>query len=190
MSGAQLVMSYGTFWAAREAFPRAYESAVVRCIDAGEVVAMEDVEFTPYPVPHDARQPVQAVFSDGNMRLGVLTDVGETTQTIVNALTGCDALVLEANHDEHMLAHGDYPAMLKRRIAGPHGHLSNTASAQLLGSLDCSKLKHIVAAHLSQKNNTPEHARRAFASALNCTPDWIGVACQENGFTWREVTPL
>jgi phosphoribosyl 1,2-cyclic phosphodiesterase len=189
VSGAQLVMSYGTFWAAREAFPRAYENAAVTCIDAGEVIALGDVELTPYPVPHDARQPMQAVFSDGDARLGVLTDVGETTQTIVNALTACDALVLEANHDEDMLARGDYPASLKRRISGPHGHLSNAASAQLLGLLDCSHLQHIVAAHLSQKNNTPEHAKSAFAGALNCTHDWIGIACQENGFTWREVKP-
>lgn len=187
VSGARLVMSYGTCWAARESFPRAYESTDVQCVDAGEVIALGDIEITPYPVPHDARQPMQAVFSDGSVRLGVLTDVGETTPTIVQALTACEALVLEANHDEHMLATGSYPGHLKRRIAGRHGHLSNAASAALLSHIDCSKLQHIVAAHLSQSNNTPDHARAAFASALNCSPDWIGVACQHAGFQWREI---
>jgi phosphoribosyl 1,2-cyclic phosphodiesterase len=185
--GARLVLSYGTFWAALEAFPKAFDEIKVTCIDSTEITAIGDIEFTPYPVPHDARQPIQAVFSDGDVRLGVLTDVGETTPTIHAALSGCDGLVLEANHDEDMLARGNYPASLKRRIAGRYGHLSNAASAALLASLDCANLQHLIAAHLSQQNNTPEHARAAFAHAMNCTKDWIGVACQSAGFDWREL---
>ncbi len=189
-SGAQLIMSYGTYWAAMHSFPRAYADAKVRCVDSGEITAIGDIEFTPYPVPHDARQPLQAVFSDGAHTLGVLTDVGETTPTILAALTGCDALVLEANHDEAMLANGSYPASLKRRIAGRHGHLSNAASAQLLTQIDTSRLQHLIAAHLSHANNTPAHAQAAFAGALNCSPDWIGIADQAEGFSWRTLSPL
>jgi phosphoribosyl 1,2-cyclic phosphodiesterase len=192
LHGAQLMMSYGTYWAARESFPRAYghESAPqVRCFDSEEIVAIGDLELHPFPVPHDARQPVQCVVTDGEMRLGVLTDVGETTPAIERALSACDALVMEANHDEAMLAAGSYPASLKRRISGRHGHLSNTASAEILARLDCSKLQHLVAAHLSQSNNTAEHARAAFSAALNCSPEWIGIACQHDGFDWREIKP-
>ena len=102
-------------------------------------------------------------------------------------LSGCDALVLECNHDAGLLARGNYPPALKARIAGPYGHLDNAASAALLGSLDNSRLKHIVAAHLSLKNNTPLLAVEALSHALSCAPEWVGVATQEDGFTWREI---
>jgi phosphoribosyl 1,2-cyclic phosphodiesterase len=95
--------------------------------------------------------------------------------------------VLECNHDPALLANGKYPQPLKDRIAGRFGHLCNADSAALLASLDNSRLKHIVAAHLSQQNNTPELARAALAGALGCSPDWIGIADQAAGFGWRDI---
>ena len=94
--------------------------------------------------------------------------------------------MLECNHDLDMLANGDYPYTLKARIAGKFGHLDNCAAAGLLSRLDNSRLKHLFAAHLSQHNNRPELARAALAGALNCSPDWIGIADQYAGFGWRE----
>ena len=91
------------------------------------------------------------------------------------------------NHDERMLAAGSYPFALKQRIGSRFGHLCNEASAALLRAIDCTRLKHVVAAHLSQENNTPELARAALAAALGCTPDWIGIADQATGFGWREM---
>lgn len=149
--------------------------------------AIGDVEVHPFPAPHDAREPVQFVFSDGDRRLGVLTDTGTPTSHIQEMLTGCDALVLECNHDPEMLAAGSYPEKLKRRIASRLGHLDNSAAASLLASLNTTRLKHIVAAHLSQTNNTPLLAGAALARALGCEPEWIGVADQDEGFGWREV---
>ena len=84
------------------------------------------------------------------------------------------------------LASGDYPYPLKQRIAGKQGHLDNGAAAALLARLDNSRLKHLFAAHLSQHNNRPDLARAALAGALNCTPDWVGIADQREGFAWRE----
>jgi phosphoribosyl 1,2-cyclic phosphodiesterase len=130
---------------------------------------------------------VQFVVGDGAHRLGVLTDLGGSTPYVEASLTGCDALVLECNHDLDLLAQSSYPHMLKQRIAGPFGHLHNEASAQLLARLDTSKLQHIIAAHLSQHNNTPDKARAALAGALDCAPDWIGIADQSNGFDWRQI---
>jgi phosphoribosyl 1,2-cyclic phosphodiesterase len=101
------------------------------------------------------------------------------------SLTGCDGLVLECNHDRGMLRDGNYPASLKGRIAGRFGHLCNDDAAALLGSLDRSRLQHVVAAHLSRENNRPALARDALAAALDCTPDWIGIADQHEGFGWR-----
>jgi phosphoribosyl 1,2-cyclic phosphodiesterase len=117
--------------------------------------------------------------------VGVLTDIGVSTAHVEASLSGCDALVLECNHDLEMLARGDYPYNLKQRIAGRFGHLHNEAAAALLARLDTSHLTHIIAAHLSRENNTPELARNALASALGCNREWIGIADQVAGFEWR-----
>ncbi len=155
--------------------------------DSHDAFSIDDVEVRPFPVPHDAREPVQFVLSDGDRRLGVLTDIGISTPFVEACLSGCDALVIECNHDSDMLANGDYPYPLKQRIAGRHGHLCNEAAAGILQAIDGSRLRHVVAAHLSQHNNTPDHARAALAAGLGCSPDWIGVADQQTGFGWREI---
>jgi phosphoribosyl 1,2-cyclic phosphodiesterase len=155
--------------------------------DSHDRFAVGALEVHPFPVPHDAREPVQFVITDGAVRLGVLTDLGMSTPAVERALSGCEALVLETNHDAAMLSEGPYHASLKSRIGGRFGHLDNAASAALLASLDNSRLRHIVAAHLSKQNNTPAHARAALAQALGCTEDWIGVADQAAGFDWREI---
>ena len=162
--------------------------ADVRMIHNYEVFAVGDVQIEPFPVPHDAREPAQFVFGDGASRLGVLTDVGCSTRHIEATLSGCDALVLECNHDVEMLRKSSYPQRLRERIAGRFGHLDNSAAAKLLRSLDNSRLKHLVAAHLSQENNRPELARAALSAVMNCAPEWIGIADQDEGLAWREIT--
>ncbi len=146
-----------------------------------------EVEVRPYIVPHDAAEPVQYVFGDGGVRLGVLTDAGCATPHIEETLSGCDALVLECNHDVEMLQNGAYPYPLKQRVGGRLGHLSNDDAAALLARLDAARLQHIVAAHLSQKNNLPELAVGALSGALGCSKDWIAVATQDEGLDWREL---
>lgn len=152
-----------------------------------EVFTLGDLRVTPYPVPHDAREPVHYTFSDGARRFGLLTDAGHVTPHIEAVLSGCDALALECNHDQTMLQAGTYPAALKRRILGPYGHLDNTAAAALLARIGHAGLTHVVAAHLSEHNNTPELARAALAGALGCEAAWVGVADQETGLDWREI---
>lgn len=146
-----------------------------------------ELAFQPYPVPHDAREPVQYVASDGNRRWGLLTDAGHVTEHMVAMLDACDALSLECNHDVDRLRRGSYPASLKARILGRYGHLDNAAAASLLGRLRRDRLQHVVAAHLSEENNSPEMARAALAGVLGCDPEWIGVADQSNGIGWREI---
>lgn len=158
-----------------------------RTIEGRDAFAVGDIEVRPYTVPHDAREPVQFVLSDGAFRLGVLTDIGASTAHVEATLSGCDALVLECNHDVDMIWGGDYPKWLKERITGPFGHLSNRQAEQLLAAVDRSRLKHVLAAHLSQQNNRPELAREALARAMGCGADWIGLSTQEEGFAWREL---
>jgi len=183
--GVEVWLTHGTWRAIAD---RDVPDDSVRIIDSHTPFEIGGVEVRPFPVPHDAREPAQFVFSDGARRVGVLTDTGTSTPHIEAMLTGCAALVLECNHDARLLAAGSYPAWLKSRIGGAFGHLANQAAAQLLAALDTRNLQHIVAAHLSQENNTPDLAREALAGALNCEPEWIGVAGQEAGFGWRSVT--
>ena len=177
-------LTFGTLAMVDDRFSR------MECVygfDSHDAFSIGAVEVRPFPVPHDAREPVQFVVGDGEHRLGVLTDIGVTTRYVEASLSGCNALVLECNHDLDMLAGGDYPWPLKQRIQSRLGHLHNEASAELLAALDTSRLTHIIAAHLSQQNNTPDKARAALARALNCTPDWIGISDQADGFAWREI---
>ena len=152
-----------------------------------EAVAIGDLSVLPYTVPHDAREPLQYVFSNGASRLGVLTDVGTSTPHISAVLSGCNALVLECNHDVQMLAGSRYPQSLKARIGGNHGHLNNDAAAEILASLDRSRLRHLVAAHLSQQNNLPELAQAAMAGVLGAAPTEVVVASQAEGFAWLSL---
>jgi phosphoribosyl 1,2-cyclic phosphodiesterase len=162
-------------------------SALLNFVDPHEAFSVGDIHVTPYFVPHDAFEPVQYVFSDGSVRLGVLTDTGSVTEHIQRTLSGCDALVLECNHDLDMLMNGPYPVSLKRRVSGKFGHLDNVTAASLLAGIDSSRLKHILAAHLSKQNNLPDLAKAALAGALGCDEGWIGIAEQEDGFDWREI---
>ncbi|MFZ2542095.1 MAG: MBL fold metallo-hydrolase [Gallionella sp.] len=156
-------------------------------VDPHQSFTIGDMEIIPYSVPHDAAEPVQFVFSDGARRLAVLTDTGCSTAHIEQTLSGCHALVLECNHDSNMLIKSDYPYSLKQRVGGRFGHLSNQEAADILSALDSSNLQHLIAAHLSRKNNTPELAVRALSSAVGCEESWVGVATQEEGFPWREI---
>jgi len=181
--GTAVWLTFGTLAIVGERFA---ELPHVYGFDSHDVFSIGDIEVRPFPVPHDAREPVQFVCSDGQWRLGVLTDLGVSTAYVESSLSGCDALVLECNHDVDMLANGEYPFSLKQRISSRFGHLDNGAAAGLLGRLDNSHLKHLIAAHLSQHNNLPGLARAALATALNCEPEWVGIADQQLGFAWRQ----
>lgn len=179
--GLDVFATHGTLAAAP------LEGVFPEVIDSHAAFTIGDIEVRPFPVPHDAREPAQFVFSEGGSCLGVLTDAGCVTPHMIEMLSECNAVVIECNHDAEMLAAGRYPPQLKRRIAGRFGHLDNTAAADLVSRLDRARLRHVVAAHLSEENNTPALARAALAAVLGCGPEWIGVADQETGFGWRAL---
>jgi phosphoribosyl 1,2-cyclic phosphodiesterase len=179
-------LTHGTL-AAMRAEGKVVEGVKVSPITAREAFAVDAIHVRPFTVPHDAREPVQFVLSDGDARLGVITDVGIPTVYVQKILSGLDALVLECNYDRDLLWSGAYPKWLKERIAGPFGHLDNRDSERLLGAIDRSRLKHVIAAHLSQQNNRPGLARDALARAMGCAENWIGLATQEEGFAWRDL---
>jgi phosphoribosyl 1,2-cyclic phosphodiesterase len=179
-------LTYGTM-AAMKAEGRVTPGVRMVFVNGRESFFIGGLQVAPFTVPHDAREPVQYVLSDGDRRLGVLTDIGAPTAHVAQVLSGLHALVLETNYDRDMLWGGGYPRWLKERIAGPFGHLDNQDSGRLLAALDCSKLRHLIGAHLSESNNRPALARAALAKAMNCEESWVQLATQDGGFDWREA---
>lgn len=149
---------------------------------------IDDIQVTPVPVPHDAREPCQFVFDNGQHRLGVLSDTGSITPLIVEMYSKLDALFLEANYDPHMLAQGPYPAFLRARVGGHLGHLSNQQAASLLQLIDKDVLKHVAIAHISEKNNTPELALGELSKVLDGWPGELRLAVQNQGLPWQDIT--
>ncbi|MCB5184826.1 MBL fold metallo-hydrolase [Methylobacillus gramineus] len=180
-------LTHGTLTMSERLIPK-QRHFEIHTIDSHQRFSIADVEIQPYPVPHDAREPVQYLFEDGQYKLGVLTDTGSSTPHIETMLNACHGLILECNHDVEMLRNGPYIWSLKQRVGGRLGHLDNASAAALLSRLDNSKLQHIIAAHLSEKNNAPELARAALSSSLNCESEWIGIAEQAQGFGWRQLS--
>jgi phosphoribosyl 1,2-cyclic phosphodiesterase len=178
-------LTHGTL-AAMRAEGKVLDGVALVVVNGRQSFIVDGMQVIPFTVPHDAREPVQYLLSDGAAKLGVVTDVGTSTVHVEKMLCGLDALVLECNYDRDMLWNGSYPRWLKERIAGPFGHMDNRDSERLLAAVDRSRLKHVIGAHLSRENNRPELARAALARAMGCEESWIGLATQDDGFGWRD----
>jgi phosphoribosyl 1,2-cyclic phosphodiesterase len=177
--GVPVMGTAGTLRAAASALADVPELVTVGRRDQLQIAGMRIGSFA---TVHDASEPCGYVFEArlGN-RVGVATDTGMVTPEITEARSGCHALGLESNHDMRMLEAGPYPPFLKRRIAGDRGHLSNSAAASALGSLRWRGLAHVYALHLSEQNNTPEHARAALARSLGDRASLETIARNEIG---------
>jgi phosphoribosyl 1,2-cyclic phosphodiesterase len=115
------------------------------------------------PTPHDGADGVVFIVDDGRSRLGIFTDLGHVYEELEGALSSVDAVLIESNYDPDMLRCGSYPRYLKSRITGPHGHLSNIESAELIARSG-GRLRWACLGHLSEENNTPELALRTHRS--------------------------
>lgn len=158
----------------------------IEYIEGFQSFYLADLHVQPVPVPHDANEPCQFIFSTDRFRLGVLTDTGSITSHICDVYDRCDALILECNHDVTMLRDGSYPASLKRRVGGQLGHLNNQQAVELLSAVDCERLQHLVVAHISQQNNSQEHVLSALREVF-AYEERIVIADQDAGFDWLEL---
>ena len=120
----------------------------------GQGFTINQIAVHPFSTSHDAADPAGFTFESNGYKVGFATDLGIVTHMVRRHLQGCDALVLEANHDPEMLVAGPYPWPLKQRIKGRSGHLSNTDTRDLIRDLCHARLRHIIFAHLSEQNNT------------------------------------
>lgn len=159
----------------------------VRLFDSHFHWAIGDLEFQPFPVPHDAEEPAQFVLSDGKKRLGLMTDCGKPTPHIIKMLSHCDGLVLESNHDSDLLQISAYPPSLKRRISGDYGHLSNDAACDILRNIERGNLCTLVAAHLSKTTNNPDLVKNSWSEAVGGFDGDFLLADQTNGLAWQNL---
>ena len=133
--------------------------------------------ITPFSTSHDVADPVMFRVENGSgQSLGLATDLGIVTRLVEDRLSGCQALVLESNHDPEMLIEGPYPWPLKQRIGSRVGHLSNGQAAELLSRLCHPGLERVVLAHLSETNNRPE---LALAAARPVLPERVALSVAE-----------
>jgi phosphoribosyl 1,2-cyclic phosphodiesterase len=181
-----LWMSQGTWLAISDASWMPHEHLLNVARD-GSPITIGDLQAIPFTVPHDAREPLQLRCSDGDRHLGIATDLGHVSSHVTASLQGCHALLLEANHDPEMLQASAYPSFLKQRVAGPWGHLANHQAAELLERVKHDALRYVQAAHLSERNNTPELARASLSAALGCDQLDIDVADPVTGSAWMQV---
>ena len=161
--------------------------APLMCIARDQTpIAIGALCVQPFAVPHDTREPLQLRVGEGARWLGILTDLGHVTPHAIDMLRGCQALLLESNHDPELLERSRYPAFLKRRILGPNGHLSNAQALEALAQLMHPGLTTVVAAHLSERNNQPERVQAGWAPVLGCAPRDVRVASR-HGLGWMGV---
>jgi len=147
----------------------------------GDSFAIGSLAIHPFSISHDAEDPAGFTIGCNGAKVGVATDLGIVTGVVRTHLEACDILILEANHDAQMLIDGPYPWPLKQRIRGRSGHLSNDDTALLLEALQHDRLAHVILAHLSEENNTPDKARQTVKAALNGAGTEIHVASQTAG---------
>ena len=157
----------GTLRALRRCTPYPVRSLLV---DRDRPMHWGDVRILPFGLSHDAEEPVGFRLEYQASAIGIATDLGRGGRTVREGLSGCRLVILEANHDPHLLECGSYPEFFKRRVASTRGHLSNQQARDLVGAVAGPQLEHVVLAHLSEDNNTPQTALNAVAPALRAWP--------------------
>ncbi|MCR4830695.1 MAG: MBL fold metallo-hydrolase [Pseudobutyrivibrio sp.] len=136
----------------------AIDDQLLHVIEPDKDFVLGSLTIHPFHISHDAADPVAYRIENHNSKVAVCTDLGYYDNYIVENLKGLDAMLLEANHDIHMLEVGAYPYPLKQRILGNYGHLSNEASGKLLSQVLHDNVKHVFLGHLSHENNYPDLA--------------------------------
>ncbi len=147
--------------------------------ECGSSFFINGLSVQPFSISHDAEDPSGFTISHNDIKIGIATDLGQVTALVKEHLEDCRLLILEANHDSLMLEEGPYPWHLKQRIKSRSGHLSNEESMKLLNDLRHDQLSHVILAHLSETNNTPEKASYEVNKALNNSQTELIVARQD-----------
>jgi phosphoribosyl 1,2-cyclic phosphodiesterase len=144
----------------------------VEYIRAGQRFEIGDIEINPFAIPHDAADPVGYAFRTNGTKVALVTDLGYMPELVKHHLREADFLILESNHDLDMLKVGPYPWYIKQRVMSRTGHLSNRVVSDFLSDPEVfdGRARHLVLAHLSEQNNTPDIAQICAEQALASRP--------------------
>ncbi len=174
---APLYVTEQTLDALHRALPERLEKRLrgVEHIKAGQNFTIGDIEVRAFQIPHDAVDPVAFTFRAGGVKVSLLTDLGRLPRHVKVHMRDSDCLILESNHDAEMLKFGPYPWVVKQRVLGTNGHLSNHIVSEYLADADefegfDERARYLVLAHLSLENNNPHTARASAEEALNRRP--------------------
>ncbi|MGN6249454.1 MAG: MBL fold metallo-hydrolase [Ginsengibacter sp.] len=141
-----------------------FEISLINCFNAHKAIRIGNLSITAFPKFHDAIDPHSFVITCNQVCVGVFTDIGKPCKNLISYFKKCNAAFLEANYDEEMLHNGNYPFHLKRRISGGSGHLSNKEALQIFLTHKPEFMSHLLLAHLSKNNNSPELVQQMFQS--------------------------
>ena len=180
-----LIMTHGSYIATTSIRKEKIEPII---ISPHEPFNFKGLVLNPFPVPHDAREPIAILIRDEIYKLGLLTDLGKITSHIYQMLVDIDALILEFNFDYDLLKKSNYPKSLKERISSPVGHLSNKSSFRLLKKIISDRLKVVVAAHLSKKNNSSNIVEKEFSRNIEKGATELIIATQDQPTKWINLT--
>ncbi|HEY1058974.1 MAG TPA: MBL fold metallo-hydrolase [Limnobacter sp.] len=190
--GTPVFLTHGTWRAALRSkltVPEYLDTGRVRLIDSHTPFKVGSLSLHPFPVPHDAAEPVQLLIeSEAGFTVGILTDCGSSTPHLVRMLDRAHALILESNHCPDRLATSPYPESLKRRVGGDYGHLSNQVACDILSQLNSGRLQRVVAAHLSKTTNCPTVVQSLWEAVLKPRGIPFSIAAQDDGLHWVELS--
>ena len=148
-----------------------------------------DFEIFPFPIPHDAVAPCGFNIYFNNKKICIATDIGHISENLLNYLKNSTSIFLEANYDPEILKYSRYPYLLKKRISGSIGHLSNEEAGKTISELYHSGLKSALLIHLSKENNFPELAyKTVYNEILNCKNLDLNIAPRDNPSKMYEVS--
>lgn len=139
---------------------------IIKNFEVGENFEIKDLKIKSFSIPHDAANPCGFTISNNSKSIGIATDIGHMTPSILKELEPSDFLLLEANYDPEVLKFSPYPYALKTRIAGPNGHLPNEIAGKTISYLLKNNLKQAMLGHLSKENNFPELAYKTVVEEL------------------------
>ncbi|MCK5341354.1 MAG: MBL fold metallo-hydrolase [Desulfobulbaceae bacterium] len=162
--GLPVFANHATFRAAEKEIKKTF---AFHEFSSGASFHFQDLRIHPFSISHDAADPVGFVIENSTQSIGYCTDTGAVSRLMRYRLAGCNGLVLESNHDLEMLKNGPYPYYLKQRVRSTSGHLANGEAAGFLEDLLHDGLTHVVLAHISETNNTPQMVQSAVEAMLS-----------------------
>jgi phosphoribosyl 1,2-cyclic phosphodiesterase len=162
--------------------------SLVNSFSPNQTIQIGELSVNPFSKRHDASDAHSFTVSGNGVTIGILTDIGSVCEQVVNNFKQCNAVFLEANYDENMLEEGHYPYFLKNRIRGGHGHLSNQQALELFLNHKHPNLSHLILAHLSKDNNSPEKVETLFKKHAGTTE--VVVASRDEESSVFQIQPL